>query len=498
MAFSIRMFVVLLAVLGLGAVCPAQTSPDNKADLRSQDLPFEFLKQLSNNYFGSKDIRSNLTEEQQEEFKRIWQSGNANENLLGQVQSALSISPLRSRRLNDAIQLVARRSENEIKKSWMAQLSAEQIAELRRRNRHAIAQAIFNASQKHTQYVMTTMTTTLEQAITNQDLLSILEIPRMQDLLELTDSQYEIVMNQVELARNDAENTILDAMTVISSPLPSDTQDPSETVVVKNPINVIVETRKILSAEQWTGYEKMFQDMELKARLTEKAGLEKSMAINMRHGSTSARTSSQNGKTTVVCSIHNAFTIDAIAEHFKVTSEQRDKIAKIVEQATTETNLQMTRSQEIQNRNQLRRAEQLEGLLREHIARVNAPLNNLLTPEQLSRLHREQFQGKGLKALQSPAMVKELQLTESQIHEIEELLKQPAPSPPNFNPLEHGVEFGIQSPKFQKLKAEYGVKYQEYKKRIDGELQKLLTEPQLQRFTQLSGYQLTNAGAGTP
>ena len=461
--------------------------PKSGDAVNSSEIPIEVLKKIVLGYSViPMEIKSDLTAEQIQLMKQDWEAASRKTSLLQQTKSALYSSPRRSRRLDEATRQLQLEFDGEVLKQWGDRLSPQQLANIRRRNR----QAMQIAKREAQKWVEPDYSVPLDRLLSNDDLLSALERPVIQDLLEMSDEQVLAVEAQQKSAESAAIETIRMSMTLFEQPeppfLPIEVQKASEMSE-----RLLKETRKILTEEQWNQYESERKDPQRAAKLVKELGFQRARPLLETHGAVERiESKTQNGKTTIEVTLSNAFDDEQTIATLKLTAEQQEQIADLLEKSKPTLIAPVLKAHEARTKFLQDRADKLNDILRVHSDSVNVDLAGLLTEKQLEVLQKERFKGTGTQSLLNPIVIHKLGLSESQSQAIQAALNLPGPKPPEMKPFQPGPDGFQSSAEFHEANRKYSQQYGEHRKKIDSLIYEVLDEKQRQQFAEMTGYLL--------
>lgn len=468
--------------LGQESTPPSGSPSASPVATNTTNIPVELLRKITYGYGAQTAIKHDLTAEQLQAMRKISEIHSNSDSTLYQVGGALFAQ---NRRFNAAIEQLKKESEERLRKAWLTLITPEQQDNLRRRNRQAMDEAL--RTPPLTPAVFDS--SPIDHLLVNNDLLSILERPAIQDLLELTDSQIQVVENQRSVAALDAVDTLRHAIDLFAK------HQLEHPVKYENPdtqpqARLMLETRKILSEEQWTQFVAMRRDPQWAADLIQKLGWEQAQPLMEPHGFAGRMTyRTEGGKTIAETTLHNAFENSQMIEALKLTPEQQQRIAKQLEEATAETIAAVNRSREATRQLQADRNETLNELWKAHNAKVNAPIAALLTDEQQARLEKERFRGFGPAALSNKIVIQTLELTEAQSTAIAAAMQRPGPKAPMINMFfTSNEEFKKKSQEQQLQMEEYNKLQQAHWRTVLEQIEKLLSPSQREKFTEMTGF----------
>jgi hypothetical protein len=145
------------------------------------------LQQIVHGHDMQKQFRAEIPPEQIAAMKKAQADRSQRDSEISGLSGKLNMSPLTNRRLRSTAELMAKESQNELHAEWLRIITPEQQAILRRRNRQVILQASLEIQQADRSRLSSLES--IDQLITNEDYLSVIEQPWIQDLIEITDEQ---------------------------------------------------------------------------------------------------------------------------------------------------------------------------------------------------------------------------------------------------------------------------------------------------------------------
>ena len=192
------MNVCRLCVVCLCVLAPDQTwSQDTTAATPAtetiapsrEEIPFSVLQQIVSGFSIDGEIKTDLSKEQIAAMKKALQSHYASSSELNQLSSSMFGSWPQNRRFKEAFATLKSEQEAELQKEWLSIITPEQQASIRRKNRKVMLQA--SLQRQPSAQALLYGDESLDALLTNNDLLSVIERPAIQDILELTDEQFE-------------------------------------------------------------------------------------------------------------------------------------------------------------------------------------------------------------------------------------------------------------------------------------------------------------------
>ena len=238
--------------LGQEGSKPGEKPSASPVETSTTEIPIEILRKVTNGYGGQVAVKHDLSAEQIQAMRKILDVHTNRESTLHLVSGA---SFTRNRRFTTAIEQIRKEGEEKLRKAWLTIITPEQQDNLRRRNRQAMDEALRTRSQASA-FIDSSP---IDNLLVNNERLLILERPAIQDTLELTDSQIEVVEKQRSLAALDAVDSLrqvidLFAKHQLENPVKYESPD------TQPQARLMLETRKILTGEQWTQYVTLRRD----------------------------------------------------------------------------------------------------------------------------------------------------------------------------------------------------------------------------------------------
>ena len=492
-----RCLLIFLAVVSMGmGICltslQAQQSIEPPASglQSSEDIPFQLLQQIARGY-GSTQIKSDLSEAQIEAMKKVLSAPDARETEIFQLSAALSQSPLRNRRFRAAIDQWKTEKQEHLREEWLKIITPEQQKVLKRRNRQAILQASLESRQ--TDRSLLDNQESIDQLMTNEDMLSVIERPAIQDLLEITDDQFTKIE---ELQANAQADALLVLKRASASAKPSQESPVASTAPSDIWKRLNERTMKVLSAEQSTAYLELLSNPDRLQKLISNGNADAIQAgfrLMMPHGaSRSISTEVRDGQLTTTVVLHNAFENPELIRELKITDTQQRDITKILDELRPEIVAEIEANQKAYHQRETEKRKGFDELLKAHNQQFHAKAISLLTVPQLAVLEKERYRGLGMVALTRPQVVATLKLTEEQSKSIADILAQPAPNLPlpMILPSSTPEEFQKHAEEFHKRARENGEKLAAHHRKLSEEIHAVMSEQQCAKFTEMTGFVL--------
>ena len=455
-----------------------------------EEIPFSVLQQIVSGFRIDGEIRTDLSKEQIEAMKKAQQSHYASSVDLNKLSSLMFTLPGKNRRFNEAIATLKAEKEAELHKEWLSLITPEQQASIRRKNRKVMLQASLQRQQSA--QTLLYGDESLDALLTNNDLLSVVERPAVQDILELTDEQFGKIEELRLAAAADAVSTLRQAMKFLQ-------QNNTATPVIPNPSpaweQLNSETLKILTPDQVAEYTTLKSNPAKMQDLLGAGKVQTSESIfseMMPHGvPTRVSTSVVDGKVEVTAEFNNAFTAPAIAMVLKLKDEQQKKIAELLDNSRDGMLAEMAARTEAWNNQQGEQTNTIATFLKTHNEKFHAQAVSLMMPSQMEELEKERLRGIGLWALKKPEVRSALELTDEQVKAIEASLSRRAPEMEVKFP-RPGGDFQKESEEFHKSAREHSELVQEHFRKQNQHIKDLLSETQRSRFTEMTGHQFPN------
>lgn len=467
------------------AASSAVAGSDNRE--ADEDIPFTVLQQIVSgiNYDGP--IKSDLSQSQIDEMKRVQGAHYQKNSRLNQLSSFLSTSRWNNPRFSHAIGILKAESDAELKKEWLSHITSEQRKAIRRRNRAAIVRAVSSQQMSH-QTTLLSNDKPLDVLMSDNDMMSVIERPAIQDHLELSEEQFE----KLEQLNSEAEaDALITLRQMLKSPMENEWKDNrfESPGVAFQKLNT--DTLEVLSKEQAVEYQRLKTDFAAAQKLLAESGETDPQAafkMMMPHGMpTRTSISVKDGKAVCDADFNNAFAPAVMIKALKLTEEQQTKIADLLKNSREDLLSEMAARTEAWNKWQADQTAKMSQPLQVHKEKFHAKAISLLTPSQMEQLEKERLKGLGLLALKKPHVCQALELTEDQQRAIDEiagrvpkLLEIHGPAP--------GGDFQKESEAFFKRSRENNELMQQHSRKQNEDLQKVLSKSQQAKFTEMTGY----------
>ena len=448
----------------------------------SDDIPFRMLHQIASGLtYGQ--IKEDLSIDQTDAMKKAQAAQTPAEMSIAQLSRMLSQSSLRNRRFRVAIEQMRAEKENQLRAAWMMIITAEQQKTLRRRNRHAILQASLE-SQRGDRSLLDHQES-IDQLMINEDLLSVVERPAIQDLLEITDEQFSQVEDLRKAAQADATTVLLKASELANHSTES-AAGPSHQSEAWGRLNE--RTMRVLNAQQNAAYRELRSPVRQRKHLSREAGL----SLMRQHGETlDIRTEVKDGQVTTTVVLHNAFEHPELIKELKLSDAQQKDITKILDELRPEIVAEIQVSRKAYHDRESKKRAAFDELLNAHNRQFHTKSVGLLTAAQSSTLEKERFRGLGLAALQKPQIKAALNLTEEQSKAIADIQTRRAPQ--MELPTMQEMATPVTQEEFHKRALESSQKIREFMDRQSEDIGAVLSDQQRITFTQLTEHQFPRA-----
>jgi hypothetical protein len=498
-----RQWLIIIAVLSVALAVQsldvqaqeASTSPVSNA-VGPQQIPFRMLQELAYGRDAQEQFRSKIPPKQIEAMKKAQADRSQRDNEIGGLSGKLGMSPFRNRRLRLALEHIKNENQSELHAEWLKIITPEQQAAFRSRNRHAILRASLD-SQRPDQSLLNSQES-IDQLLTNEDYLSIVEQPWIQDLLEITDEQFAKIEELQKLAQPEAIDTIEQLWELIRTQQAAARAEAKPQPAQSDSRKQLQErTMKVLSQEQTEKYKKFLSDPNRVHNLainSSSTDPRERFLSTLPHGAAqSSRTDVKDGQSRMTIVLHNVFERPELIKELTLSDTQQKEIAAILGELSPQITAEMEAEQMAYREREAKQREAYDLLFKAHIAKFSAPALAILTESQTATLEKERFRGLGLAALQNPQLKAALKLNEEQSRSITEIQSRRGPQyemsamQPMTTPVSP-EEFQKRSQEFQKRSEEYGVKAREFMDRQSEDIAAVLSDDQRITFTQMTGY----------
>lgn len=464
---------------------PSLSEPQSRT-AAVEEIPFSVLQQIMSGSTINGEIRADLSSEQIDAMKKAEQAMPAETSDFYSVSSVISQAGLECRRFTAALESIKSERESQLRDEWLKIITPEQQASIRRRNRKMILQA--SLSKRSPDQALLNDTVSLDQLMAKNDLLSVVERPGVQDLLDLSDDQLNRIEELQIAAEADAVAAIRRTAEAVrdskNSPQPASKPSPalaelhSRTMEILSPVQVAQFTKLTTSPARM---QKLMQNPDAVV-----SG-EIFRAMQPHGVPTSLSTTVVNGKANAAAELNNAFIAPDIQQALQLTEEQHKKIAEVLEKHREVVVAEMAARAQAYSNQQRKLAQETTKALQAHVEMFRAQALIILSPGQMETLERERLRGLGFWALQKPNVRSSLQLTPEQISGIEPVLARQPPQL-DFKPPTPGGNFQKEAEEFHQRARKHGQLMSEHHQQQSKDIEKLLTDSQRNKFTEMTGY----------
>ena len=381
-------------------------------------IPYRVIAGLPGNKAESEKL--GLTQQQRNDIAAFAAALNAETNHLNLVSGVLVQARLNSYR----VQLAVMELNDEVtaKAQIKAQdfLTAVQRAKWRQTHRKQIQQMASEPQTRPSQLA------TLDTLLTNNDFLSLLEIPEIQESLSITDEQWlriEAVKKSAypaarELIQQLANSNLIDAAVAVPAVNMRLLDEQSR-----------LESMKFLSEGQRKQFQELLNDAENLVAIpmpTKEARMR--LFLLKSHAMLSSMQSRATGaESSYEVKLHNAFADPDTIAKLNLTEPQQAEIIQHLKDCEQLVARKMQERHRANYESGGSRQDQLHEVVVAHNTEYQKPLADVLTTEQQAQLKKECWKRLGWHALLKPDVAEQLQLTDEQKTEITEALKTPAP-----------------------------------------------------------------------
>lgn len=343
------------------------------------------------------------------------------------VESDLANAGVLNSRLSTSLKQLEVSSTATFERQANELLTPAQLASIRRRRQQLVDHLDFQRSRT-TSYV----TPTIDQALSNDDLLSLLELPAYADKLDLTEQQLE----KVDALSSAAIVAAKDFVTRLSQQKPP---EPESSALNSKYANFMQQTMAVLTEQQQAAFAELN-----KKRHADFAANQRAIGMNpqahlaelskiLPHGVPLPRQGFGAPPQPGQVEYRNAFTDRDARAALRLTDEQQAKIQNLLDAFAIESARDMSARTASANQQQDDSRKRLRDQVVSHNRAFQTQAKGLLTETQWQILVRERWQTLGLKALLKPEVAERLELTSAQRESIaESLTLRPLPPPTPF------------------------------------------------------------------
>ncbi|MBL8817368.1 MAG: Spy/CpxP family protein refolding chaperone [Planctomyces sp.] len=430
-------FVCSLTCCGASPCVAAQASASQPGISEADDvvsesppaIPYKALM-LAISGFGKNELQ--LTDEQRGRIREIQSANIQMPMLISRLRIASGLDYSNQGLLEAAVKLIEQKSEDHAAHEILSVLTEVQIREYRTKHRGTIQRQLSERVTQDTPALRPGITTLHQVAslMQKQDLLTLLEGSDALDTLQLTDSQYSEFQELREQAWPRAISAMRDCYAIITEAEQAGRAAQNANPQV-NPVNtkLMEQTMAILSEQQQQEYKtsvaRLFQDLNEKLSRNPSAMMEL-IATHQAHGQpVEIRTEVRNGTSAIRVRLHNYFAVPEHAKQLNVTEQQQTQIANVLSQAEEEASTYMQKSHSVTQEGEAATTNRVRERVAEYHKASYDTILTLLSSEQTKTLKSHQLRQLGLEALRLPHIQTELQLSDTQCQELNQILSRP-------------------------------------------------------------------------
>lgn len=419
-------------------------------------------------------------------------------NVIREIRMAVVISS--HRRFDRALANAERSVEASAAKVLLATLTADQKSQLRRKHRGAISEAVQRVQMSEESHARMLVSMSASTPMMNNDLLTAVQIPSVQDILQLTDEQFLAIEGVAPEADKDADRIVQDCIDeLLKHRLPF---VPASAPVSPAMQKLKVDMDGILTKDQQHHYEEHLKNRQDAAHAlfaTDPQNAHQLLAGIRSHGVPSeSYTLYDHGSVTVTLKLTNYFASDEVAQALSITTDQQTRIADSLRQAETELTREMEAAGTKEQKQQAEKHKFVQHRLDENLETTNQKIRAILTDAQLTYLQKEKFRGLGIASLKESSVQSALELTDEQKQQIETVLTRKPEGinkdvfrPVMFSPAD---DFEKRSADMRKhydevvrMQEENSHKYQEHIRTQHADLWKILSPEQIRTLQKMTG-----------
>ena len=424
--------------------------------------------------------------------------GSDRRQVIGEIRMA--ILTVSYRRFIRALGNEERLLEEYAANTLLATLTDEQTAQLRRKHRGLISQADQQA-QTSAAAVHSLTWMSASTPMMNNDFLTAVEIPSVQDKLQLTDEEVAAIEQAaVEADRVAAQTSheCIDRLLRQRTPFAAASAPVSPALQKLQQVteSVLTERQQQLYQEHMQGRQEAAQ--KLLASDPQKA---QQLLFAIRpHGMTSESATHYEragDAVTVVLKLTDYFATEDVAKTRGITADQQKKIADSIREAETELTRETKEAAWEQQRQQAEKHKFVKQKLDENLDATNQKTRALLTESQIAFLQKEKFGGLGIRSFRDPEVQSALELTDEQKLQIETILARKHEGIRNdlirltaFSQTDdfekRSADMRKQSEELVKTQEENNRRYQEHTRTQHADLWKILSEEQIKTLRQMT------------
>jgi len=406
----------------------------------------------------------------------------AGTNRLQLVLSSLDQAGLKSYRLQVAATELIDEAVANVQAKAQALLTPEQRAKLRQAHRREIQQ-VSQVSRKPP--LSTIGMRPLHHQLENGDLLSVLELPEIQQSLAITDEQWERIEAAKKSAYPAARELILQARE-FATPIFSNSffNAPNLQPMIEQ---FSKETLSLLTEAQRTKFQELADTQKKRLEAAIKRNEIKDVnslsqfSLVMPHGTMKQfQSHTKNGINQLEVTLHNAFGSPEVVEALELTESQQIEITRRLGEMHDRVVKLLTEQQQVSQKSDNVKRDKLRELVIAHNREYQKQLADLLTSGQNDQLKKECWKSLGWSALLQPEVAAQLQLTDEQKATIDAAIKTPAPQ---ITPFTNSDDFEA----FKKHYEKFHRKLSEHRAGIKKRVLTSLTQTQREQFEKLTG-----------
>ena len=342
--------------------------------------------------------------------------------------SSLEQAGLKSFRLQSAATELIEEAAAKAQIKAQTLLTADQRAKLRQAHRLEIQQTAFVAPKPSLNSIGMG---SLHQQCENGDLLSVLEIPEIQQTLSLTDEQWQRVEATKKTAYVAARELVWQgrefATPMISSGWNAPNLQPLIDQFGKETLSLLSEAQSAKFKGLVQEQQKQLQAAAMRNEIKNPDDFKK-FSLAMPHGGITQMQSRANDKgSSLEITLNNAFAHPEVVQQLELTDAQQPEIAKRLADFHGVLLKKLNEHQQTSQQADTKNRDRLRELVVAHNAESQKQLADLLTADQQTALKKVCLKSLGWSALLQPEVAEQLQLTAEQKTAIAAAITTPAP-----------------------------------------------------------------------
>ena len=450
-------------------------------------IPFQLIANIASNNVEAE--RLGLTKPQREELMVFVTAHFAERQRLHLVLSSFDQVGLKSFRLQLAVAELVEEATVNAQAKAQTLLTAEQRAKVRQANRQQIQQIQQMSFATRKPQLNSIGMKPLQQQLANGDLLSVLELPEIQQSLALTDEQWQRVEAAKKSAYPAARELVLQAREFATPMFQYPQINGASLQLMIEQFGQ--ETQRLLSLTQRAKFQEMTEAQKklLQVAIARREVINPNafpqLGLASPHGSiTSMQSQTKDGVSSTEIVLHNAFASREVVQKLELTDAQQQEIAKKLEEMHDTVLKKLVEEQEAGRQSDVTKRERLRELVLAHNAEYQQQLADLLTAEQQAQLKKECWKSLGWHALLQPEVAEQLRLTDEQKTEIGAALKTPGPQMTPFLPQPGNLDA------FKKYSEDFHRKASEHQTAIAKRVGNSLSPEQREQFETVTGIKL--------